>query len=222
MPKVKIFVCGCGTEIETTSANRKYCPECRKQARRERYRAWYQTPQGKEYHKAWQSKNPDKLEEYKAKWKLKQTPPSKKSYDELYPLRTVTCALGCGAMIETRSRSDKVFCPACRQKHKLAEAARYRASEHGQEVIKRYRQSEAGREVAQRSYAKSKERHARWYEAHKEEVKARRRERYQELKAAGLITPRATARYTGEEQHLPTEKEKLAMLRAAMKRFYGD
>lgn len=218
------LTCECGAEFVTRSCTRKLCDACIRKHKQE-----YQ----RQYAPEWRKNNKDKRADYQRDYRARTSPPLDK--DAAYPERELPCMGGCGRMVLSRSRNGRVFCPECRQKAKADNLARYIA-EHGCTPQAAWAKAhpESGRE-------KSKN----YYERHKEEIKARREARKtprQKLvvvklkreipppmpkaakpasKAKVPQKPKVAATKT-QAPTLPTEAEKLAMLRAALRKYHGD
>ncbi|WP_458400055.1 hypothetical protein [Mailhella sp.] len=214
----RTLTCTCGAEFSTTAANKVLCTNCQSARKKLLDSTRYQQ------HKA-ELLQQRRERRVKEKARREQAGETRKPY----PGREVPCLGGCGAMVFTRNRNGQVCCPACQQELRKKRNARYRASDKGKAAAQvanlRNRQNEE-------LQARKRERDRLRYREKREEILARaaaarrakgippREIRPKPDVAAAAKTPAKVV--APVQKRLPTEEEKLAMLRAAMKRYYGE
>lgn len=154
------------------------------------------------------------------------------------------CDNGCGAMVTAASRKGRTFCQKCREENRRASKARYRHSEKGkaQQAAANQRFSldeEAKARKAERAKERREERQqllqgpprppGRKPKAKPQDVEkpavARPKAERPKVEARPKVEKAARPKVAKVQEapaRLPTEAEKLLMLRAAMKRYYGN
>lgn len=226
------LTCECGAEFVTRCCTRKLCDDCVRKHKLE-----YQ----RQYVAEWWKRNKGKKAEYQRDYRAKRTP--HKNKEGAYPAKEFPCIGGCGRMVLTRSRNGHAYCPECREKAKAANLAKF-VAEHGctPQAAWAREHREAGREASRRYYERNKER----LKAERDAKKKPPREKMAVVKLEREIQPpmpkaaktasapkatpkpkappkaKAVAATKPQAPKLPTEAQKLAMLRAAMRKYYGD
>lgn len=155
------------------------------------------------------------------------------------------CDNGCGAMVTATSRKGRTFCQKCREENRRASKERYRHSEKGkaQQAAANQRftlNEEAKARKAERAKERREERQLLLQGPPKRpgrkpqpkplelETPAVARPKVERPKAEArpkvekAARPKVAKVPEAPARRLPTEEEKLLMLRAAMKRYYGN
>ena len=208
------LVCACGAEFETRCSTRFRCRACIRRAKIEHNR---------ERIKIWREAHPEKQAQYNRAYREKHKVVLL-SKEDAYPVKVVPCANGCGAMVETRCRNGNVYCEACRIKSRAEKLAAF-IEANGTTPQGKWQKANP-----EKMRATSK----RYYETHKEEIRLKRLARLglpisppKTPRVAEVVKPEpkpiiAKAKPKAETQRLPSEADKLAMFRAAMRKYYGE
>ena len=140
------------------------------------------------------------------------------------------CDNGCGTLITAKGFKGRVFCEKCREETRRAHKERYRHSEKGKAQQKaanlRFSQNEEAKaRKAERTRLRRQEHRLALMGPPK---KPGRKPKPDEtlmpkpVKAKPAKAPRVAKVQAPVERILPTEEEKLLMLRAALKRYHGN
>jgi hypothetical protein len=219
----RTVTCTCGVVFETKCANRKLCVPCQTARKKMLDSAWYRD------HKA-----------HLLQMRRLRTAENKaKRESKPYPAREVPCYGGCGAMVLSTNKNGMKCCPACATRKRAEANYKYRHSDKGKawqaaanvkksldpelQARKRERDRQRYREKREEILAKKKaERLARGIEPRpKRPPKVKPLEA--KPRAVKAITLKAKAVVQeAPARRLPTEEEKLLMLRAALKRYHGN
>lgn len=223
----RTLTCTCGAQFSTTAANKVRCTNCQSARKKMLDSAWYKKNRADVLQKNLERRAAEKARREKAG-----------EAREPYPGREVPCLGGCGATVFTRNRNGQVYCPVCQQEMRKKRNARYKASDKGkaQQAAANLRNS-----MNEELLARKRERDRQRYREKREEILARAREarrargieprppkqpappRQDRPKPAVAAAARKPAKVVAPVQkRLPTEEEKLAMLRAALKRYHGN
>lgn len=145
------------------------------------------------------------------------------------------CDNGCGTLITAKGLKGRVFCEKCREETRRAHKERYRHSEKGKAQVKaanlRFSQNEEAKaRKAERTRLRRQEYRLAFMGPPK--PTGRKPKPKEELvpkppvvkpvKAKPAKAPSVAKVQAPAERRLPTEAEKLLMLRAALKRYYGN
>lgn len=219
----RTVTCTCGVVFETKCANRKLCVPCQAARKRMLDSAWYRD------HKAHLLQmRRERRAEGRA---VRESKP--------YPAREVPCYGGCGAMVVSTNRNGMKCCPDCAKRKRAEANYKYRHSEKGkvwqaaanlkksQDPELKARKSEKSRQryLEKREEILAKKKAARL--AQGIEPRPKRPPKVKPLEAkprvVRAIKPKAKAVVQeATARRLPTEEEKLLMLRAALKRYHGN
>lgn len=223
----RTLTCACGKVFTSKGPRTVRCEACQHERNREKKRAWDRE------HMAQKG-------EYRAKKRMeKLTEPVKPKERKPIEAKLLPCMGGCGTMILTRNRNGRILCPACRKVRVSESNARYKSSEKYRawqeadnlkksmdpELLARKRERDRLRYQKNRAEILAKATEARRAEGilprkfrPKPATKPVKAEKPRGQKA---IKPTVKAVAQVMEKRLPTEQEKLAMLRAALKRYHG-
>ncbi len=219
----RTVTCTCGVVFETKCANRKLCVPCQTARKKMLDSAWYRD------HKA-------HLLELR---RMRTAENKAKRESKPYPAREVPCYGGCGTMVLSTNKNGMKCCPACAKRKRAEANYKYRHSEKGKawqaaanvkksldpEAMERKRERDRQRYHEHREERLAKAKAARL--ARGIEPRPKRPPKVKPLEAkprvVQAIKPKAKAVVQeAPARRLPTEEEKLLMLRAALKRYHGN
>lgn len=219
----RTVTCTCGVVFKTKCANRKLCVPCQTARKKMLDSAWYRD------HKAHLLQmRRERRAEGRA---VRESKP--------YPAREVPCYGGCGTMVLSTNKNGMKSCPACAKRKRAEANYKYRHSEKG----KAWQASaNVKKSLDPEQLARKRERDRKRYQEKREEILAKakaarlargiepRPKRPPKVKpleakprAVKAITLKAKAPVQeAPARRLPTEEEKLLMLRAALRRYHEN
>lgn len=217
----RTVTCTCGEVFETKCANRNLCVPCQAARKRMLDSAWYRD------HKAHLLQmRRERRAEGRA---VRESKP--------YPAREVPCYGGCGAMVLSTNKNGMKCCPACAKRKRAEANYKYRHSEKGKawqaaanvkksldpELLARKREIDRKRYQEKREEILAKKKAARLARGIEPRPKRAPKVKPLEAKPRVVRAIKLKAKAPVQEapaRRLPTEEEKLLMLRAALKRYH--